>query len=52
MLNQRLEEINARKVEMRSLIDAEGTDLNALNEEDTTVYKTEDEIVYNITYNI
>ena len=31
MLNQRLEEINARKAEMRSLIDAEGTDLNALN---------------------
>lgn len=44
MLNQRLEEINARKVEMRSLIDAEGTDLNALNEELEQLKKEEAEL--------
>lgn len=33
MLQKRLDEINARKIEMRGLIDAEGTDLKALNEE-------------------
>ena len=44
MLNQRLEEINARKAEMRSLIDAEGTDLNALNEELEQLKKEEAEL--------
>ena len=44
MLQERLEQIEARKKEMRSLLDVEGTDLKVLNDELDTLKTEEKEI--------
>lgn len=44
MLEKRLEQIQARKLEMRSLVDAEGADIKALNAELEELKKEEQEL--------